>query len=171
MKTIFPKLIRFSIVAVVALATLCIARPAQAATRSEVFSLSANTPLTVLTGAGKTVTQLLIAAGTTNCTVKAYDSVSNTTNIVRAAYTSYAQVSTNWSQVFTNATGIVITNTFTGVAVVGTVNSAVTNERPTILQSFVPASTVRTIETAETTGIGFTLLSSAAATVEVTYRQ
>ncbi len=170
MKTIFPKLIRFSIVAVIALATLCIARPAQAATKSEVFSLSANTPLTVLTGAGKTVTQLFIAAGTTNCTVKAYDSISNSTNIVRAAYTSYAPVSTNWSQVATNATGIV-TNTFTGIAIVGTFNSAVTNERPTVLQSLVPASTTRTIELGETTGIGFTILSSAAATVEVTYRQ
>lgn len=168
MKSIYSKLIRFGVTLAVAIATLCIGQSARAET--EVATLTANTPLTVLSGAGKTITQLFIIPGTTNCTIKAYDSTGNSTNYVQAAYVSYAQVSTNWSQIFTNATGLVITNTFTGLAVVGTSNSASTNQRPALVSLIVPASTPRTIEVAKTTGLGLTLLSTAAATVEVTYR-
>jgi len=132
------------------------------------------TPLTVLSNGPNTyvVTSIYFKnTQTTNATFWLYDSVSNGTNYVQPAYTSYASVSTNWVNVFTNATGIVITNTFTGISYVGTVNAASTNELPKRLTRFVPASSERTIETVIQPVRGLTIYSTMAGVVELIYHK
>ena len=135
-------------------------------------AVSATTPLTVLSGGKYTVKEILFLPTSTNGTVKFYDSASNSTNIVIGAYTSYAQYSTNWSQIFTNAAGIVVTNTFSGVATLPTTVAASTNERPAIVGPFLVTTSGRTIDGLKVQPtLGLTIYSTAAGNVEITYEQ
>src|SRR5690348_16407820 len=57
-----------------------------------------------------------IVNNTTNAaTINFYDSAATATNYVQQAYTSYASYATNYSVVFTNQTGVLVTNTFSGI--------------------------------------------------------
>lgn len=139
--------------------------------RSASFTVSATTPHTVLSGGPYVITDFTFYNSTNVLgTVKFYDSTSNTTNYVQSAYTAYSTVSTNWSNVFTNATGIIVTNTFTGIANVGTSVSASTNELPARLSFVVPASGSRAIERVFQPARGATVYSTVPGTLEITYR-
>lgn len=137
-------------------------------------NVTAATPALLLSGGKYVVQEIMFLNSSTNAgSFWLYDSPTNTvTNIVKAATVSISTVNTNWSDVFTNATGIVITNTFTGVSHVSTSVAASTNELTRLRPSIVPAGGARTIS-----GIalqpqnGVVVYSTVAGIVEVTYKR
>lgn len=136
----------------------------------EVTTLTGGTPVNLLS-TSKIIDNITVLATTTNVTtLKCYDSSTSTTNIVRAAYTSYASYSTNWSTVFTNESGLLVTNSFTGRYTAPTANSAITNERPKVAVLAVPGSAQLNKDVTLLLTRGLTLLSDKDCVVTVTYR-
>jgi hypothetical protein len=136
----------------------------------EVVSLTGGTPDNIF-DSGKIIDNITVLASTTNTTIlKGYDSSTTTTNVVRAAYTSYASYSTNYSVTFTNASGLLVTNSFTGTYTAPTSNSAVTNERPKCVTLAVPGSAQLSRDLTLLTTRGLTLLSDKDCVVTITYR-
>ena len=162
-------ILKFLAVAVFAV----IANTSFAADKITTATVVAGTPTNILSGGKYVVTDILfVNAGATNGVVKLYDSTGVTTNYVIAAYTNYTTVSTNWSTTFTNATGIIITNTFTGISHVPTAVAAATNELPARLSFLIPASNTRTFNgIAVQPAKGITLYSTVGGLVEIGYRQ
>ena len=70
---------------------------------------------------------------------------------------------------FTNATGIVITNTFTGISNDGTSVSAATNELPKRLTFVLPGTAARTLSPVIQTARGATFYSTSGGILELTY--
>jgi len=178
MKTLFNRIKKFlwKLVKPTILSVGLIAVPAfaQSPDLSTSSPVTGNTPLTILSNGPNTyvVTSVYFKnTQTTNATFWLYDSTGNGTNYVSSNYVSYATVSTNWVNVFTNATGIIITNTFTGIATVGTTNALSTNELPRRLQRVVLASGDRTIETVIQPVRGLTIYSTMAGLVELIYHK
>lgn len=135
------------------------------------FLLSAITPTTLISNVPVVVTKIYFKNSTaTNATLKFYDSKNGVTNYVQPATVAYSLVDTNWSVVFTNATGIVITNTFEGIAQIGTTVAASTNELKG-LTLLCLASGERTRETVWQPIRGVTVYSPVAGLVEITYRK
>lgn len=151
--------------------SLALGLSAAAAEKVAIATLTAATPANVLSGGKYLIKSITVVNGnsTNNGRVFAYDAATAITNVVRSAYVSYATVSSNWVTVFTNASGLVITNTFTGLATVGTENAAVTNERPKIATILVPAGDIVTRQTRIAPNLGLTLFSTVAADVEIVY--
>lgn len=135
-------------------------------------AVSAATPLTLLTGGKYTVKTILYTPTSTNGSFYFYDSAANSTTYVAAAYTSYAKYATNYSVTFTNAAGIVMTNTFVGEATLPTSVAASTNERPKIIGPYLVPTTGRTISSLRAQPeLGLTIYATAAGQVEVIYEQ
>lgn len=134
-------------------------------------SVTGGTALNLLSSGGVVVDSITFTASTsTNTTVKIYDSASTSTNYVQAAYSRYASYTTNFDSVFTNESGILVTNTFNGRWTYPTSVSASTNERPKVLNFIVPGSGQRTKETVWIPAKGVTILTSNDGIVEVNYR-
>lgn len=148
---------------------------ARAADLSTVQSVSATTPLTLVSGGNWLVKAVTwINANTTNtATIKFYDSSANVTSVVRAAYNSYTSYATNFSSTFTNTAGIIVTNTYAGIYTAATANTAVTNERPTVLGPWViPVSATYVVDDFKYAPInGLTVYSTLAGTVQVDYER
>jgi hypothetical protein len=135
-------------------------------------SVTANTPVTLLTGGKYQIYNITFFNSSNAVSVlKFYDSIGNSVSNVQAAYTSYATVATNWSTVFTNAEGIIITNTFTGVAEIGTAVAATTNLRPTKVNFAVAGSGNRTVNVSWLPALGVTVNATTSGLVEVGYKQ
>lgn len=134
-------------------------------------AITASTATTLLTTSGYIIDSITFTASTsTNTTVKIYDSSSATTNIVRPSYSNWTSYATNFDSVFTNESGILVTNTFSGRWTYPTTVAAVTNERPRVFNFVVPGSTQRTKETVWTPLRGVTIFTDQAGVVEVNYR-
>ena len=135
-------------------------------------TLVANTPQALITTPA-TISLLTVTATTAAVTTfKFYDNNDATaarTNVVYAATTSPLQYSTNWSSVYTNTAGVLLTNTFSGLYTTTTVVTAVTNERPRIITITVPASAQRTVTVSRQLAHGLVVQSSPAGIVEVEY--
>jgi len=146
--------------------------PSANAQLTTVVPVTATTPTNLLSGGKYVITSILFINGNSSnaATVKIYDSA-GATNYVQPAYVSYAAVATNWSSIFTNADGLIVTNTFTGISNFGTSVAASTNERPAKLTFLCGANTSRTVNTVFQPTLGATLYSTTAGTVEVAYRQ
>jgi hypothetical protein len=136
-------------------------------------NLVAGTPFTILSGGKYVITSVLFinTNAATVSTLSFYDSQNHSTTNIQASYVSYATVSTNWSNVFTNADGLIVTNTFTGVSNVGTTVAAATNTLPSKLTFLVPAASSRTVNTVWQPMLGATVNASAAGVIEIGYRQ
>lgn len=135
-----------------------------------VFTITNGTPTLLLSGA-KIVDNIVVLNSSTNtATVRFYDSSTADTNVVRAAYTRYTTISTNFDSVFTNTAGVLVTNTFAGVYKAPVAVSAVTNARPVIQAIAVPASTTASKDTHIQTIRGLILLSDQDVVVTVDYR-
>lgn len=140
------------------------------AQQMEVVELAANTVSNLLS-TPKIIDNITVLATTTNNTiVKFYDSSAVSTSIVRAAYTRYASYATNYNVVFTNAAGLLVTNTFVGRFTAPTDVSAVTNERPKVLTLVIPASSQVSQDVTIQTLRGLTAVPTYGAIVTVTYR-
>ena len=134
-------------------------------------SITGGTAANLLAAGGVVVDSITFTATTsTNTTVKLYDSSTTSTNYVATAYTRWASYATNFDTVFTNESGILVTNTFSGRWTYPTSVSAATNERPKVMNFVVPGSGQRTKDTIWTPARGITILTSNDGIVEVTYR-
>lgn len=134
-------------------------------------SVTGGTALNLLASGGVVVDSITFTASTsTNTQVKVYDSSTTATNYVAAAYTGWSSYATNFDNVFTNESGILVTNSFSGRYTYPTSVSASTNERPKVLNFVVPGSGQRTKDTLWTPARGITILTSHDGIVEVTYR-
>jgi hypothetical protein len=135
-------------------------------------AITGGTVANLLDEGGVLVDSITFTASTsTNTTVKLYDSSTTSTNYVVAAYSRYASYATNFDSVFTNAEGVLVTNTFSGRWTYPTSVSASTNERPKVLNFVVPGSGQRTKDTLWTPARGITILADQDGIVEVTYRK
>lgn len=113
-----------------------------------------------------------INTSTNTALIKFYDTTANTNTIVRPAFTSYTRYTTNWVNVFTNAAGIVSTNTFSGTYYAPVSNAAVTNERPIMVTFQVPASgTFNLTDINSEIAHGLTVLPTQAGQYVITYRK
>lgn len=173
MKTLSNTLKTFTKVLAVALTSLPLIFPAQAVDKVLTATYAAATATNLLTG-GKYIIKdvLLISTATNSTTVKFYDS-SGATNYVKAATTSIASYTTNYSVVFTNAGGLLITNTLSGLYTGSTAVSASTNELPAIVgPALITATGTRTLSDVNVIPLrGLTLYGTGAGTVEVIYEQ
>lgn len=173
MKTLFDSFKIFIKVLAVSLAMLPLAFPVQAAEKVLTASYSAATATNLLSGGKYIIKDILLISSTTNTsTIKFYDST-GATNYVRAATTAIASYSTNYNVVFTNAGGILITNTLTGLYTGSTVVAAATNELTSIVGPYlVTAAGNRTLSAVNVIPAnGLTLYGTGAGTVEITYEQ
>lgn len=173
MKTLINKFKNFIKILAVCFSVTALSVPVQAADKVISSAFSTATALNLLSGGKYLVKDILVISGTNvTTTVKFYDSTA-ATNYVKAAYTSLASYSTNYNVVFTNAGGLLITNTLTGIYTGTTSVSASTNELPAIVGPYViPASSSRTISDVNVLPVkGLTLYSTGLGTVEVVYEQ
>jgi len=112
-----------------------------------------------------------VVNSTTNVAqVNFYDSAGLTTNYVQGAYTSYASYATNFSVVFTNQTGVLVTNTFAGIYTAPTSNSSSTNTRALLFSAIVPANSVLSKDVKIQTIRGLNAVPNQAVTLVTTYR-
>lgn len=137
------------------------------------FTIATATPTNILSGGKYVITDILFFNGTNVTTsTKLYDSTGVTTNYVQGAYTNYSTISTNWSTTFTNATGIIVTNTFTGITHVPTANAASTNELPAKFLFLTAGSGSRQVSgLAIQPARGIVVYSTGPGTLEIGYRQ
>lgn len=127
------------------------------------------TPNTLATNA-YIVDSIVITPTTTNLTtVKLFDSASGT-NMVLPAYTSYIQYATNVVFVYTNASSVILTNTYPGSWIQSVSNPASTNSYPVIGQWVTPGGGQQIATTRFQTINGLTLLSDFAASVQLNVR-
>lgn len=139
-------------------------------TRADVI-VSATTAgaATAMATNGITVSEITVTASTTNnTTVRFFDSASLTT-YVQAAHVTYATYNTNYDVVWTNAGGVLLTNTFVGVATLPTSVTLATNTIPALYTTVIPASASRTRVVRIKTMRGLVVVANQSAIVEVEY--
>jgi hypothetical protein len=137
-------------------------------------SIAANTATNVLSGGRYVIKEIYFQNSdlTNSARIKVYDSSNAVTNYVVAASTTYSTVTTNFSTVWTNESGLLMTNTFNGVATIATTVSAATNERPKLVEFTVPKSDNRTLTRLGITPLrGVLVISDYAGVLEITYDQ
>jgi hypothetical protein len=102
--------------------------------------------------------------------VKLYDSSSTSTNYSRLTNNVLTSYTTNWNSIFTNANGIVITNSFTGLYTALVPVAAATVERPKVTQFIVPALGSLTLTDQNLSfGRGVTAVPTTTGTYVITY--
>ncbi len=120
---------------------------------------------------GKIIDSISVTATTTNITTfKFYDSSNTSTTIVQAAYQNWASYATNITQVFTNESGLLVTNTFVGRWTYPTSVTASTNTRPVTVTLVAPASSMRSQTFRLLTLHGLNVIPNFDGIVEVEYR-
>lgn len=138
--------------------------------RMVLTSLAANTVSNLVSQAALIDNFAIVNATTNDATVTFYDSSNTSTTIVRNAYVSYSSYATNFNVVFTNATGVLVTNTFSGMFTGPTTNSAVTNARPVIMSIPVPANSILNKDVRLQVLRGINAIPNQAVTITTTYR-
>lgn len=135
------------------------------------------------TGAANTVSNVLSAGGyllksvywvntsTNVALIKFYDTANTTTTMVQLAYTQLGTpYATNVANVWTNASGLVVTNTLPGIYTPSSTVSQATNERPYVLQLTVAASgTINLTDVNREVGMGLAVLPNQAGQYMLTY--
>lgn len=133
---------------------------------AEVFELTTGGTAYNLRDEGTTVTQIQLISTTTNATVvKLFDTSNTTTNIVRAEYQNYITYATNFTTVFTNESGILVTNEYSGLFTTPETVQAVTNARPAVFTTVVAGNTARTVNVNLRFLRGVTAVASASGTL------
>jgi len=136
---------------------------------TDVFNLTNNSPYTLISAA-KVVSNISVINNSTNVNIiRFYDSTAQATNYVQAAYTSYSSYATNYSIVFTNQTGVLVTNTFSGTYTGPTSHSASTNTLTAFYSLGVPGSGSASKDVRLLPMRGLTALSTGDAVITVTY--
>lgn len=146
----------------------------RAADLYKVNTTTANVVSNVLSAGGVLLKAVYWINTTTNvATIKLYDISNTTTTIVQEAYSQIsAGYATNTVTTFTNAAGIVMTNTVPGWYQPTVSVSASTNERPYVLQFIVPASGVLSLNSLNhMLSQGLAVLPNQAGTYHITYEK
>lgn len=132
-------------------------------------TLTANTPVNLFTS-GKAIHNITAFATSANITtLKFFDSSSTSTTMVQAAYSSISSYNTNFVQVFTNESNVVITNTFSGIWTYPTAVTVATNTLPTLKTVLIPASSDVNQNVALQTIRGLTVVPNQNAIISITY--
>jgi len=119
-----------------------------------------------------TLTTLSFTSTTTNTAIlRLYDSATTTTNYVRAAYTNWVSYATNFSTVFTNGDGILVTNTFDGTFSGPVTVAAATNTLPVVAILIAAPNSTVTKQVTIPTARGLTAVGSGVGVLEVDYRR
>lgn len=105
------------------------------------FKMTNDAPRLLLSGAKIVDNVVVLNTNATTAVLRFYDNSTGATSIVRAAYTRYQSIATNFNQIFTNEANVLVTNTFIGVYRAPVAVAAITNERPVLRTIAVPAST------------------------------
>jgi len=138
-----------------------------------VVTVSSNVAAVVL-DSKYTVTELKVINSESSVkTFNFYDTAA-ATNVdvwITPAWTEYIRYTTNMTSVFTNQTGVVVTNTFSGVYTAAVSHSASTNTYPTLLSVAVPASGSVTISRTIPLGFGLSVKANGAGAVQCTYQR
>lgn len=148
--------------------------PAKSADLYAANGTTANVVSNVLSAGGYLIKAITWINTTTNAaTIKFYDTATTTTTIVQEAYTKLGPgYATNMVSTFTNAFGIVVTNTTPGWFVPSASISQATNERPYVIQFVVPASGTFTLSGVNReVSQGLAVLPNQAGTYLLTYAQ
>ena len=136
----------------------------------DVTTLTANTAANII-AQGAAVQNLTATATTTNLTtIKFYDSSTTGTNIVQAAYTSTISYATNYSSVFTNESGVLVTNTFDGWYTGPLAVSASTNAKTAVFTLIVNGSSQRIRDVNLQLVRGLTAVANYGAILETSYK-
>jgi hypothetical protein len=131
----------FTIIAALALLAVSVLRAQADSVASAVTAGACSN----LLSSPKLVSSITVTATTTNTTTfKFYDTSNTTTTRVQAAYSSYSSYNTNFSTIFTNEDGLLITNSFKGIYTYPTSVSASTSSLPAVVTIVIPASSQRT---------------------------
>lgn len=155
---------------------LCLAlfTPARAADSTWASTATANVVSNVFSAGGYLLKAITWVNTSTNVAlIKFYDTSSTVTNITNGAYTTYGTpYATNWVNTFTNAGGIIITNTTPGIYTPSTSVSAATNERPYVYQMIVaPSAAVTVSDLGRMVGNGLAVLPNQSGTYSLVYSQ
>lgn len=163
----------FSILAALGF-TLALFTPAHAADQVLPGTATANVVSNVFSAGGYLLKAITWINTSTNiATIKFYDTSNTSTTVVQAAYTSFGTpYATNYVTTFTNAGGIVITNTTPGIYTPSTSVSASTNERPYVFQMVIaPGAAVTASDLGRMVGNGLAVLPNQSGTYSLTYSQ
>lgn len=172
MKTYFTKL------ALLAAAVMLAFAGVKSKADSIASAVAAGTPLTLLSNNVERIESIVFinTNAATQATLYFYDSdASDTragaqTNYVVSATTTYAKLWRTNTRIFTNSSGLLVTNIAYGYSNVATTVAASTNERTRILTMVVPAANSLTLtDVGIVPSLGFTVYSTAAGTINVTY--
>lgn len=160
---------------ILTIALLAFGLSAAAQERVLTATVVAATPTNLLSGGKYLIKDIILS--NTNAAASGqfwfYDSTGGT-NYVQAAYTQIGTpYATNYSVVWTNAAGLLITNTVSSLYTPSTSVSASTNQLPKIVgPHLVGINTSRTLsDVNKTPNRGFTLYSTVGGSVEVLYEQ
>lgn len=158
----------FSLVALL----IGLAVPAQAQQLMSVTSLAAHTATSVL-AASYLIDNFVVINSTTNTAIlRFYDSNTSATNMAQAATYSYATWATNYTVVFTNYAGVLVTNSFVGVYTGPTAAVAgATVAKPAMLQLAIPAGTTLNKDVKLLPVLGLAAQCDQAVTLVTTYRR
>lgn len=135
-------------------------------------NVAAATPLTLLSGANYAIDSIVFfnTNAATTATVWFYDSTANSTSYIQAATSRFTVGNVTNTTVFTNSSGIVITNTVYAIGRVTNSVSLATNERPRLLPMIIPAADSLTVTSPTLLpSRGLTVYSTAAGLINVTY--
>lgn len=144
---------------------------AQAQQLMTVSTLTAHTVASVL-ATPAIIDNLTVINTTTNvATLKFFDAATAITNYTQGATKRYATWSTNYTTVFTNATGVLVTNTFVGVFTGPTADvSGATIVRPTMISLAIPPGTTLSKDVKLQPLQGLSCVGNNDLTLAVTYR-
>lgn len=168
------KFIRNIVLSLALLAGALFMPAARSADLYAVNGTTANVVSNVLSAGGYLMKAVTWINTTTNVAiVKLYDISNTTTTMVQEAYTSFGTpYATNIVTTFTNAAGIVMTNTVPGTFTPTTSVASNTVERPYVFQFVVPASGTMTFtDVNRMLGNGLAVLPNNAGTYLITYQR
>lgn len=119
-----------------------------------------------------TISSITFTSTTTNPAVLyLFDTATTTTNYVQAAYTGVTSYATNWVNIWTNESGVLITNTFVGRWTGPTTVTATTNTLPTIAALVAAGNQTANRTGPVTATVGVTAVASGAGILQINYRQ
>lgn len=133
-------------------------------------SLTANTVSNVVAQACIIDNFTILNSTTNNARVDFFDAATAVTNYTQAAYTKYVTYSTNFNVVFTNTTGVLVTNTFVGLYTAPEAGTSGSIARAKVASLVIPANSTLNKDVKLQTVLGLTAVPDQSLTLITTYR-
>lgn len=133
--------------------------------------LAANTVSNIL-AAGAIIDNLTVINSTTNnATLDFFDTSNTATTYVQQAYSAFSSYATNFTVIWTNASGSLVTNTFSGIYTAPSAVALGTNTRPKVITLVIPASAVLNKDVRLQVVRGLAAVGNQDLTLTTTYRK